>query len=215
MSPNKEIKEARKRKAIYLRSISGIKKGLIQQKRICFLTLTTNKINSQGLTDEEKFQLLRRSWKGMQKTITRKGIKIEFLTVITNEGGGVIHVLLIGLPYIWIKTLQRWWESYHGMGFVWITKFKGNAEAMSRYLMSQYLANQKCIFRFKMSNNFICPQFTKYWKIIKNCSRDITKTPKRVYDYTIHPINFNELKNNYELWITNYIKRGELLDYIP
>jgi hypothetical protein len=215
------MSEEGRRKGLYLRCICGIRKGLIQQRRICFLTLTTNSVNGRGLSQEDRMYAVSRDWNAFRTYLqgSRKkgglGYKFDFISVVTNEGYGVMHVLIVGLPFIWIGRIARMWNQFHGMAFVYITKFKGSAERMSAYLMSQYLSEQDCLFRFKMSKNWICKSFMLYWKIIKNCSRDYCGVPMDCYGTLVYPINRVDLISNFNLWLRYYVFTGVCLDYIP
>ncbi|MEO5351290.1 MAG: hypothetical protein H7836_16855 [Magnetococcus sp. YQC-3] len=214
-----------RRKAIYLRCICGIRKAQIQDRRICFLTLTTNKANAEKLSVEDRMYAVARDWNVFRTYLQQPrekgglGLKFDFFQITTNEGYGVMHVLLIGFPFISFRKLSWLWNQIHGMGFIWISKFRGSPEEMSNYLMSQYLANQRCIFRFKMSNNFICKGFTKHWKNIKNSARDWNAEPmKKIingYEITMYPIIYDKLKKNFTNWIKFYIKTDWALPYIP
>jgi hypothetical protein len=131
------------------------------------------------------------------------------LQVTTNEGNGVIHLVISGLSFVYEMRLVRMWNYYHGSQLISISCVKGTPEFISHYLMSQYLANQKCEFRFMMSRDWICKRFAYYWRIIKGCSRDRAVTVDGVtkdgFVYRYNPVID-------ELLIVNY---GVVLDYIP
>lgn len=206
----------KRRKGLYLRVICGVRKAQISGKRLTFITLTTNLACVEGLSEEDMMFQVSRDWHILYTVMKEKYGRFEFISVVTNEGNGVIHVLIAGLPFIWFGRLLRWWNTIHGMGFVWISKFRGSAQDISSYLMSQYLSKQECLFRFKMSNNWICKEFMKYWRIIKNCSRDYSKGVYiEKFARWIYPINRVLLLSNFKTWISFYIKKGLTLEFIP
>lgn len=89
-----------------------------------------------------------RHWAELQRRIVRKyGYPaLKYLCVQTNEGGGVLH-LVVGIKWsIPARISQSWmsyeWEKIHGAKIVWISRMgKGSKDHknVSRYLVTQYM----------------------------------------------------------------------------
>lgn len=206
-----------RRKGVYLRSICGIRKAVYSGKRVTFLTLTTSVSTADGLTDDEKMELIGKSWHNLVTYLHQLYGDFETFSIITNEGHGVIHVLISGLGFVYWMRIVRLWNTIHGSQIVSIMRMKGDAERISSYLMSQYLKNQESTKAyFRMSKNWICRQFMSYWRIIKNCSRDYSKG-HYIFEFGRwhYPVDYNRLIKNFKLWIRYYIRNGERLGYVP
>jgi len=106
-------------------------------------------------------EALTRHFQRLREEIERKlGYRgLEFLAVKTREGNGVLHLYLAWagprLFYVPQPWLSQTWERIHGARVVWVKKVKtGKAHQvrLSRYLVSQYLANQDALVRLSASS---------------------------------------------------------------
>src|SRR5437899_368207 len=147
LKADEERRDRRQRAAIYHRSMSFLYVWSIRRQQTLWLTLTTA-VGGDASKLISRFRLL----------LSRIGrafgfIGVEYYYVQTNEGNGVLHVLLswksgrgrkgqfsIPAPWLW-KT----WEQLHGACSAKIKRFKtsGSGRRMARYLMSQYVAGQR------------------------------------------------------------------------
>lgn len=220
----------RRRRAIFLRVICGLRKAYFEKKRVAFLTLTTALVNAsywvedvygghwELLSDEDRMFACSRDWNIFLTTLKQQypHCKIETFSEVTSEGNGVVHVLIVGLPYVYWGKLWRMWKQIHGEGFVWISKFRGSVDEMSKYLMSQYLCGQASLkLYFHMSQDWICPQFIKWWDVIKFYSRDFVLGRKNEFGNWYYPVNRAKLIDNFNDWLKYYIVNGTQVEYIP
>jgi hypothetical protein len=166
-----------KQKRAYHRIKSGVKVAHIKNKKIKHLILTTSPAGAnRNLCGD--FQTLR-------KRILRKfNILIAYCMVHTNEGNGVLHVLLTGdyLPQYW---LSKQWEEIHKSSYVYI---KDTPYNVAGYITSQYIANQQTSFqRCSWSHNWVCKGFVKQWKYLLKWSKDWKKTfPELIQKWNLY-----------------------------
>lgn len=197
--------------------ICGIRKAQLQQKRIIPLTLTTSDSTAAGLNDDEKMELITKSWNSLHAALTYKYGEFDHFLQATNEGNGVLHIVISGLPFIYWKRIVRMWNNIHGSQLISIGKLRGTSESMAGYLMTQYLSNQHCTkIYFRSSKNWVCEHFTKYWKILRNCSRNYAAgvyLPE--YERWYYPIDKEQLIINFKQWVKYLVITGESLNYIP
>lgn len=212
-----------RRKGVYLRVICGIRKAQLQGKRVVMLNLTTNSANTQGLTVHEKMESIGKAWNQLHRILSNEFHQFEHYYLVTNEGNGVVHVVIVGLPFLYWKRLMRWWNYLYG-SFCWISKVRGSAEGMARYLFSQYLSNQDATVAYgRMSDNWICKKFMSYWRMLRNCSRDYVHGvcygqpgyPVYCHDYWYYPVDRDMLIVNFKSWLKYFVCTGNLLDYVP
>ncbi len=106
-------------------------------------------------------ETLTRHFQRLREEIERKlGYEgLHFLAVKTREGHGVLHCYLAWkgtrLFYIPQPWLSQTWERIHGAKVVWVSKVKpgkGHRSKLSRYIVSQYLANQGALVRMSASS---------------------------------------------------------------
>lgn len=200
-----------------MRVICGIRKALIQQKRIIMLTLTTSDSTSAGLTDDEKMQLIAKSWNSLHAALTERYGQFQHFSQITNEGNGVMHIVIAGLPFVYWKRIARLWNNIHGSQVISIGKMYGSSESIAGYLMTQYLANQRCTkIYFRSSENWVCPHFMHYWKILRNCSRNwAAGIYIHQWERWYYPIDLQQLIINFKSWVRVLALTGTALDYAP
>lgn len=197
--------------------ICGVRKALIQHKRIILLTLTTSDSTADGLDDDQKMELVTRSWNSLHAIMTDRYGEFAHFFQVTNEGNGVLHIAIAGLPFVYWKRIVRWWNQVHGSQLISIGKMYGSSESIAGYLMTQYLANQKCTkVYFRCSENWICGNFARYWKILRNCSR---KWANGVFmaqwGCWCYPIDLELLIINFKKWVKYLVLTGVRLEYVP
>ena len=200
-----------------MRVICGVRKANLLRKRVVMLSLTTNLANVEGLTDDEMMQGIGKEWNELHRLLTARYGNFEHYFLVTNEGNGVIHVVCVGLPFLYWKVLTRWWNYLYG-SFCWISKVRGDSQGIARYLMSQYLSSQDATKVYgRMSNDWVCPRFMKYWRMLRNCSRDWSKGYHSIYnplEWT-YPVNKDLLIRNFVRWLRYYVWTGVQLEYAP
>jgi hypothetical protein len=116
------------------------------------------------------FELLRQM---IERRFGYKGV--EFVKVLTAEGGGVVHCILAWrgprLFYIPQRWLSAAWKRIHGAQYVWITEIKtgkASRKNLSKYLVSQYVASQddfiRCDYSYRKTFGF---PLLRVWKEFK------------------------------------------------
>jgi hypothetical protein len=111
------------------------------------------------------FQILR-------KRLERRGIKIEYFNVKTQEGHGVLHqIWLITSGQKWIS--QEWlsdaWDDVHKAFRVWISKYRPSDRSrkkVSHYFVGQYVTSQKGFDRYSWSRRYLSG-FVGVWNFLK------------------------------------------------
>jgi hypothetical protein len=200
-----------------MRVICGVRKAQLQHKRITMLTLTTSDSTAAGLTDDEKMELILKSWNTLHAILTDKFGEFDHFTEVTNEGNGVLHIAIAGLPFIYHKRITRLWNVIHGSQIIYLGKMHGSSEGIAGYLMTQYLSNQRCTkVYFRSSKNWICDHFTHYWNILRNCSRNwAAGIYLHQYGRWYYPIDKEQLIINYKKWVHYLVITGKALNYVP
>ena len=87
-----------------------------------------------------------------------ESLNIEYMAVLTSEGNGVIHALIIG-DYIPQKWISDTWKSIHKAWNVDIRAPRGDKghQRIARYILAQYVKGQSAIKRINCSQNWIYP----------------------------------------------------------
>lgn len=208
---------ATRRKGVFMRVICGVRKANLQRKRVVMLTLTTNPANVFGLDDDAMMESIGKAWNDLHRLLTARFGDFEHYFVVTNEGNGVLHVVCVGLPFLYWKVLARWWNHLYG-SFCWISRARGDSQGIARYLMSQYLSSQNATKVYaRMSNDWVCPRFMKYWRMLRHYSRDYAKAFHSIYSPLVwtYPVNRDFLIRNFVRWLRYYVWTGVLLDCVP
>ncbi|MEO5351379.1 MAG: hypothetical protein H7836_17315 [Magnetococcus sp. YQC-3] len=212
-----------RRKSVYMKIICGVRKGMLQKKRIVMLNLTTNSANTIGLNDDEKMFAVGKAWNELHRILTDRYGNFEHYFVDTNEGNGVLHIVTVGLPFLYYKHLMRWWNYLYG-SFCWISKVRGSPEGVAGYIFGQYLSGQNATKLYaKMSDNWVCPKFMNYWRMLRACSRDYRKGvhygqcgyPDHCNTYWFYPIDLDMLITNFKSWLRYLVITGVPLQYVP
>lgn len=168
-------KYARQRKKVFHRVISGLTVAQFRNEKVRFMTLTSTPTATKGMTNDEMFDFLQYNKRRLYKKIEKKyGFRPVDITIKTNEGYGVMHILFRG-GFISQQWLSDTWNLLTGAYIVDIRIPRGDPKDGAKYLAGQYLSNQKCTaMRYSMSNNcrgsknWIVPQCMKKWTRLKN-----------------------------------------------
>lgn len=87
-----------------------------------------------------------------------ESLNIEYMAVLTSEGNGVIHALVVGdyLPQRWLSDT---WKTIHKAWNVDIRAPRGDTghQRIARYILAQYVKGQNAIKRINCSQNWIYP----------------------------------------------------------
>ncbi len=85
-------------------------------------------------------------------------LNVEYMAVLTSEGNGVIHALIIG-DYIPQKYISDTWKAIHKAWNVDIRAPRGDKghQRIARYILAQYVKGQSAIKRINCSQNWIYP----------------------------------------------------------
>jgi hypothetical protein len=206
---------ASRRKGVFMRCICGVRKANLQRKRVIMLNLTTNSANTVGLTDDEMMQGIGKAWNDLHRLLTARFGDFEHYFLVTNEGNGVLHVVVIGLPFLYWKVLARWWNYLYG-SFCWISRARGDSQGIAKYLMSQYLSSQDATKVYaRMSNDWVCPRFMVYWRMLRHYSRDYRNGYRSEYSplQWVYPVDKDLLIRNFVRWLRYYVWTGILRNY--
>jgi hypothetical protein len=90
------------------------------------------------------------------------GFKCDYFALRTNEGNGVLHILLNGgfIPQSW---LSRSWFEIHGADIVDIRALYGGSRRIANYLISGYLSRQS-FERMSCSWGWVYHGFVGVWR---------------------------------------------------
>ena len=147
-----------KQRRCFQRIMSGLYFARIKNTDVRFITLTTSK---QGASNS-----VYRDFRMLKYRIKRNFGLFEYLKVNTNEGYGVIHLVYKG-AYIPHKWLSHAWQDIHQSPIVDIRFMRGGSNGLGRYVVSQYLSDQRTSFiRYSWSWGWVYCGFVKYWKKI-------------------------------------------------
>ena len=95
-------------------------------------------------------------------------LEIEYCGCRTNEGNGVIHVLITG-DYIPFKWLQDTWKRVHGAFHVNVQRVReGTPDRVAGYCLGQYITNQDGFVRMVVSSGWLYPGARKEFKALVN-----------------------------------------------
>lgn len=129
-------------KRCFHRAISGFKVGSLKGEKVRFMTLTTSPLTVEGLTPVQRLELLQRDLRAFTRRIDREFGRFDYLSVRTLEGYGVVHILYRGsyIPKSWIVEN---WNELHGSFIVDVREPRGSSFDGARYVVSQYLSEQR------------------------------------------------------------------------
>ena len=176
---------SRQQKRIYHRVMSLLQFWMSHNYGILWICLT-----SSPKSDPSK---LAYHFKILRQRIERKlGFKgLQYVSIRTNEGNGVLHVLLSWRPprgvrpyrfYIPQRWLSEQWEAIHGAKVVWVARVRYGEKSrrnLSRYIVSQYCANQNALVRISWSwRRSLGGPLVRTWKKLVEVCRNSGKTIK-------------------------------------
>ena len=187
----------------YFKSITGLKKAYLLNQNSSHLILTTSPVTAYGLTEQELFDLLQRNFLLLKRHLERYyNIPIKsYFRVTTNEGYGVIHVVVVA-GYIPQYIVSQEWNEIHGSQIVHIRSISHDRLShgrVSHYFTSQYLKDQKkaTITRYGMSKNWVYPHFVRDWCEIKEQCKDYSKPIGAVFGHAFFKVDIEKAIN---LW---------------
>jgi len=197
--------------------ICGVRKAQLQGKRIILLTLTTSNSTADGLNDDEKMELITKSWNSLHAILTDRYGEFAHFYQVTNEANGVLHIAIAGLPFVYWKRISRWWNAIHGSQVISVGRMYGSSESIAGYLMTQYLANQNATkVYFRSSSMWVCERFAHYWMVLRNCSRDWSRGVFIAeWNRWYYPVDLDMLIVNFKTWLRYLVYTGRALDYVP
>jgi len=102
-------------------------------------------------------------------------LMIEYMAVLTAEGNGVIHALVVG-DYIPQKWLSDTWKAIHKAWNVDIRAPRGDNghQRIARYILAQYVKGQSAIKRINCSQNWVYPGWRSDLKrLVRDKKRDL------------------------------------------
>lgn len=142
---------SRKQKRVFQRSISWMTEAASRGCQLFWIMLSTAR-GGKAENLERDFQELRR------RIEHRFKYYIEYFTVETTEGNGVLHQVWGIMDNRKVFISQRWlseeWEKIHGAKIVYIERIYGrdkDCNNISRYFVSHYVAGQSQLKRMSWS----------------------------------------------------------------
>lgn len=122
-------------------------------------------------------------------------LKVEYMAVLTSEGHGVIHALVVG-DYLPQKWLSDTWKAIHKAWSVDIRAPKGDNGHLkiARYILAQYVRGQSAIQRVNCSQNWVYPGWRKDFKaLVAETKRDFEKAGRPPHDgFLLSLLTWNE-----------------------
>ena len=152
-----------KQRRCYRNCLQGLIRAMNFHQRCSFLTLTSGRgFDVRRLC--QCFQTLRK------RVYHHWGFLMQYLSVRTSEGNGVLHVVFVGeyINSVWLS--KTWSEITHGISKIIKIKEirldkKTHCKSMARY-MTQYMAGQQKFQRFSRSWNWIFKGSTHVWQTL-------------------------------------------------
>lgn len=183
----------KKQKRAYHRAKSGVKVASILKQPIKHLVLTSSEEGSSRNIAND-FQILR-------KRILRKfHVALPYFMVHTNEGYGVLHVLIRTKKYLPQQWLSIQWNAIHKSTYIWI---KETPDDVARYVVTQYVANQGTSYqRCSWSHSWVCRGFVQAWKHHLKWFRQ--------YQHRLN-LTFIDLLLKWELWLQSQVIKQSVL----
>ena len=162
-----------KEKKAFSRVMSGMIKNHMLNKRLKMLTLTTSSLTGQGLTPDERKELVQMSWRKLKRLIDidKRWSIDSYFKVVTTEGYGVIHILFVGdrIPVDW---LMYQWQRIHGSVVVHIENIWGTPYDASHYVINQYVAGHGTSFTYGASQNWCYRGYLRDMDEVRDSCRD-------------------------------------------
>jgi hypothetical protein len=214
--PNPYPLSKSQRKAFF-KVLIGLKKWTLLSRHkglhIRFLTLTSSIIATDGLNQQEQFQMLHNNFQVLRNRLQRNyNLEIkEYFKTTTNEINGTIHIIYIG-DYIPENLLINEWNEIHASQILYIENINLDSRSLydtSRYLVSQYLTGGQhdCISRYGHSKNWVYPGFVNDWENIKKSNRSYTNKVN-VYGYQTYTVDIEKSINSFTATLDNYVYKN-------
>lgn len=184
-----------KQKRAYHRVKSGVRLSQLTATPIKHIVLTTS-LDAKDRNLCNDFQVLR-------KRVLRKfNVDIPYFCVRTNEGNGVLHLVVRTNAYIPQRWLSSAWSEIHDSPYVFI---KRPPKHIANYVVSQYVSSQESSFvRCSWSHSWVCSGFVRIWHDIKNRSRIHGAWRHNLYSGGFYrSINFDYAMLEWDKFLTN------------
>jgi hypothetical protein len=146
----------RKKRRVFHRAISGIKKAQFKNEQLRFLTLTSK------YTEESDFQ---HAWRKFVWRIRRKFKKFEYLMIREKTQSGLIHAHVIFrgyfVPHEWIVET---WKELTGFEIINIQLLMGHPAAVAGYV-AKYVSKEH--LHYGWSKYWVFPYYANVWQRVK------------------------------------------------
>ena len=171
-------KWGRRRRNLFKRLISGVKKAHFLHKQVWFVTLTTSKelVEIVGSGQRSIRDVFKRNFSVFVKRARRIFGSFEYCAVHTDEGNGVYHLLVNSVSigtrftfggYCGFKAFHYWvseaWFDIHLSPNVWVTRCYGKFRKIVNYVC-RYMHSQHKMLRYHWSKNWVFSGYVKAWK---------------------------------------------------
>lgn len=189
-----------KQKRAYHRVKSGVRLSNLLGIPIQHIVLTTS--------PEGKSRNLSNDFQALRKRIRRKfGIEMPYFCVRTNEGNGVLHLIVRNNGYIPQRWLSAQWSEIHQSPYVYI---KRPPKHIANYVISQYVSAQGSSYqRCSWSQSWVCKGFCNIWHSVKESSRDWENEQYTQYNELYYPINYKEAIDKWDLFLVKLSKNSD------
>lgn len=154
----------KKQKRHYSRIKSGLTRAKARGRRVIFLTLTSS--------EHMLFSTLRHRFEALKQRVRYYFGEFEYCKVVTNEGGGVIHLVYFAkwLTDNLYSSIHAWfsvnWGDLNRSPVVWNVNVWTD-KGMAAYLVNQYLSREDCSYtRIAWSWSWVCRGFVGMFKDI-------------------------------------------------
>ena len=111
--------------------VEGMKRIVLNNENVYRVDLTSAVLNDN---------IVKHFYELVDKLVVEFDIRIEYLFVLTDEGNGVLHVLL-NCPFADRTIIDNWWKCIHGSQLQRCTRVDDIEGSMFR--IAQYLSDQK------------------------------------------------------------------------
>lgn len=192
--------KTRKQWRCFDRAIAGLYKYRLLNRRVYWLTLTTNPASVVGLNDDERLELIQRNFRAFQERcreltsppfalrgLVPNRVKWEFFSIRTGEGYGVIHCFFVG-----IRLSDRWikeqWNELHGSHIIKIKETFGNVDKSALYVAGQYISGQEGECRYGWTRGWCYQGFVQDIEKLRFMCRDCS-FPKYYKGYEYYPLD--------------------------
>ena len=178
---------------------SGIRKNQLLGNRMVFVTLTSS--------NEARYSCLNDDFQILKKRIVRKYLKddptsLQYCKIETDEGNGVLHMVLKFKPYLphqWLRS--QWYDIHKGSDQIYIEEVD-DAYGVSQYIVSHYLGSQKCSYsRYSASRDWIASGYSMVYRYLRKSLRDRSELITTPYGTSYYPVDWDALTSAWGCYI--------------